>query len=190
MGGGEFQVNLHGRAVYKALIEHPEGEFRVFADMTSGARPRSVAVRYVVATLVLTGDKVTLTVHQRSSRALPGSNHRIFLRLSDISAGQVLVSVYGPGAKTYLDQRPMRAGEIASISLDQAKYALVLDQLVNLFAGNDYAVFSIMPEAIWEREKLDRLLAWIASSDEVFHKDLEFLVVFLNIHKTLIEDLN
>ena len=62
----------------------------------------------------------------------------------------------------------MRAGEIASISLDQAKYALVLDQLVNLFAGNDYAVFSIMPEAIWEREKLDRLLAWIASSDVVF----------------------
>lgn len=172
VGDGEFQVNLHGQAVHEALKEHPDGEFRVFADMTNGARARSVAVRYVVATmlkgLALAGDKVTLTVHQRSSRAIPGSNEQIYLRLGDISASRVLVTVSGPGSKTYLDKRPMRTGDLASISLDQKKYVLVLDQLVNLFAGNDYAVFSIMPEAIWENERQDRLLASIASSDVVF----------------------
>lgn len=169
---GEYQINLYARAAYDALREGQDGSFRVFAELPSGETVGSVAIRYTIPAadvdVDFSWDKATVTLYQRSCKAIPGSNGRIVLDIGDITAGQVLVSAYGPGDQTVIDMTSMRVGSAVPMIVGDQTYMVVLDRLVNLFAGRDFAEFSFMSTEFWKKERIDRLLASIKASDATF----------------------
>ena len=169
---GEYQINLYERAVYDALKGKPEGSFRIFAELPTGDIARSVSIRYTLAALPgeldFPWDKATVTLYQRSVRAIPGSRGQLFIQIGDITAGQVLVSVYGPENRPVLDMTSIRQGRALPVVVGQREYVLILDRLVNLLVGQDFAVFSLLPAEKWERDKIDRLLTSIETSGATF----------------------
>ncbi len=177
VGDGEYQVNLYSEEVREALKENPDGQFNVFAEFTDSSLASSIPVRYTIevppACLVFPWDKATMTIYQRTTKEIPGSDGHLRLRLGDITAGHVLVSVTGPDRQSVVEMQPMREGEAIPLSLEQTRYILVLEDLVNLFTGRDYAVFCVMPEVAWERENIDRLLKVIESADVAFIREGE-----------------
>ena len=176
---GEYQINLYGRSVYEALSKQREGSFRVFVELPTGETARSVSIRYALTTaaedLDFSWDKATTTLYQRSVRAFPGSQGRFRLTIGDITAGQVLVSVYGPRGTHVVDLRSMRPGNAFPIAFAQRTYMLVLDRLVNLLVGRDFAVFSLVSVEAWRRDRINRLLAAIEASDATFIRNDEEL---------------
>lgn len=175
VGAGEYEINLFGHEVYDALKNAGDAEFRVVAELANGSQTRSIPVRYTIdalpARLVFPWDKATMTVYQRSTREIPGSGGKLHLHLGDITARHVLVSVSGSDGESVVDMQATRQGQAVPLVLEEARYVLVLEKLVNLLAGRDYAVFRVMPAATWEREKIDRLLDAIESADVAFIRE-------------------
>lgn len=175
VGDGEYQVNLYGEEVREALGEKPDGQFRIVAELTDSSLVSSVPVRYSIkaspARPAIPWHKVTMTVYQRSTKKVPGSGGLLRLRLGDITAGHVLVSVSCPDRQRVVDMQPMREGDAVPFSLEQARYILVLEKLVNLLTGRDYATFCVMSEGDWIGEKIDRLLKVIESAEVAFIRE-------------------
>jgi hypothetical protein len=170
---GEYEVNLYGQEVCDLLGSHPsDGEFRVFAKTANGEIVQSVAVCYSMRVppkrLDFPWDRATVTIYQRCSRGLPGSHGNLMLHIGDITAGQVLVSVYGETHEPLIDMVSLRQGDTVRLPLAEEEYVLVLDRLVNVLIGRDYAVFSLVSPDAWQREEIDRLLTVIQESDLTF----------------------
>lgn len=173
VGEGRYQINLAERAVYELLREHgPAGEFRVYVETIDGAVVPSVTVRYVVhglpKRLDLESDEVRFTVSQRSWTALPGSSQMVYLRLGDITGGQVMASVVGPRSEKLADARSMRDGDTLEFALADGAYVLRLDRLVNVLIGDDHADFSLMSAQTFKAHEVEHLLEVIAASNLVF----------------------
>jgi len=168
----EYQINLYETAVYDILRESEHDSFRIHAEIPGGETISSVAVRYAlpksVTTLDLPWDRSEVTIYQRSARKIPGSNGRIWLRIGDITAGQVIVSVSDTAGNAWVDMKSMRQGAATPFVVGGKTYRLVLDRLVNLLVGRDFAVFSLVPEDRWRRQSVQRLLATIEDSNLTF----------------------
>jgi len=65
----------------------------------------------------------------------------------------------------------MQEGDLLEFTLDGQRYAIVLDRMVNVLVGADYAKFSIMPSTGWSAHTIDLLLDRLATSDVVFIRD-------------------
>jgi len=109
-----------------------------------------------------------MTIYQRATKILPGTDGSLRVHVGDITAGRVLISIYGPNGDPIIDTVPMQEGDALFLSLLERNYVLRLDKLVNLLVGHDYGVFSLMPSYAWEAKKIDRLLEVIAGSDLTF----------------------
>lgn len=180
VGEGEYQINLYGGDVYEVLKgQNAKDCFRVLAEMANGSLAMSISVRYAMQTAAqeldsswdFPWDKATTTIYQRTSKKIPGSRGQLRLRLDDITAGQVLVTVCGPGRTRTIDTTSMRPGAAAPLILGGREYVLVLDELFNLLVGRDFAVFSLVSRDVWEKEKISRLLKVIEASDATFIRD-------------------
>jgi hypothetical protein len=170
---GKYQVNVYGRDVCDLLeSEQAGGEFRIYAETVDGLIVESVAVRYTMRAfpkrLDFSWDRATVTIFQRSSKHLPGSGGHLRLHIGDITGGEVLVSVYGTGQGPLIDMAPLRQGETVRLPLAEEEYVLVLDRLVNLLAGRDYAVFSLVSADAWGRDQIEQLLTTIEKSENTF----------------------
>lgn len=114
------------------------------------------------------GQVSTLTIYQRERREVPASNGTLTISLGDISGSRVLVTVSDQRGKPIFDRKEMREGDRRIIELNKKKYVVWLDRLVNLFTGRDYAQFSFMREDQWQQVAIQRIIARIEASEDVF----------------------
>lgn len=168
----DYQINLFSSDVLDLLASTPDGEFRVFTERADGTTEQSIAIRYSIQSvpgeLDFPWDRATVTIYQRTTKEIPGSHGQLFLQIGDITAGHVLVTVRDAHYKRIIDMAAMRRHDSVSLPLGDAEYMLVLDQLVNLLTGRDYAVFSLMDIEAWTQDRIERLFSAIENTDAVF----------------------
>jgi hypothetical protein len=134
----------------------PEGQTREFGVL--GVAPES---------LDLPPEGAQLTVHQRLSRPVPGSEGFVRLRLGDITAGQVLVTLTAGEAKL-IDARSMREGEEAQFSLGSNDYVLRLTRMVNVLVGDDFATFVVSRPGESDMGAIHGLIRQVEKADLIF----------------------
>lgn len=169
----QYAINLGAEEVCDLLKKRgPEGQFHIFAKTVDGTTVHSFAVRYTMHVvpdrLDFPFDEVQLTIYQRTWKALPGSTGSLRIHLGDITAGQVLVSIFGPSGELVVDTTAMHQGDTLSIHLAEQDYLLQLDKLVNLLIGNDYGVFTLMPTRQFEVHRIKELLGVVEKAEATF----------------------
>lgn len=169
----EFQINLDGSEVLDSLATtDSEHRFQVFAEMSDGTIVISIAVHYVLRFaprgLEFPWGRATITLLQRESKDLPGSQGYWRLRLGDVTNGQVLLSVLDAQNKPVVDTMSVKAGDAIPITLGGEEFVLVVDNLVNLIVGDDYGVFTIISAKVWEKSRIVWLLMLVEDADATF----------------------
>lgn len=86
-----------------------------------------------------TGKATELTIKQRKSKLVPGTNLRI--SIDDITAGQVLISITD-GSNVVLD-KSLKLGDVAAFTIDGETQYVRVRQLTNLLIGEDFAVLEV-----------------------------------------------
>ena len=95
--------------------------------------------------LALPNDPVRLTVLQRHTKVIPGSQEQVQLSLDDITGGQVLLSIRGPDGKI-VDAVSAREGDVIRFAVGRQEYYLRVVELRNFLTGDDFGVFEISAE--------------------------------------------
>jgi Family of unknown function (DUF5329) len=113
---------------------------------------------------VLTGLPVEMTVKQRTTTAVPGSDDAVRLTVDDITRGQVMVSLTNRDGGVLLGQTSLASGKSAAFRHHGGAYNVTVKELSNALIGEDFATLTISAAAaaLSEREKIERLLAHIA----------------------------
>ena len=95
--------------------------------------------------LALPNEPVRMTVLQRHTKAIPGSQEQVQLSLDDITGGQVLLSIRGPGGKI-VDTVSVKNGDVVPFAVGRHEYYLRVVELRNFLTGDDFGVFEISAE--------------------------------------------
>ena len=119
-------------------------------------KTRTVLVLSSVTLLYLTGcatmrrpklelpeDPASLTIIQREAKEIPGSRGTLLVSIGDITGGQVILSIYGPGLKPIVDYTSVSPGDIVPFTVHDQQYYLLVKELRNFIIGDDIAVFEI-----------------------------------------------
>jgi hypothetical protein len=133
---------------------------------------------------------VEMTVKQRSTTAVLGSDESLRITIDDITAGQVMVSLADKDGKSVLAATSLKEGESAEFMFQQQEYQLTLSELENELVGEDFATIVISSAAasspasgkspsltlpprgrespeMAEQEKIERLLKAIESAEGI-----------------------
>jgi hypothetical protein len=119
----------------------------------------------------IAGLPVSLTVKQRSTTAVPGSNDRLSMTVDDITRGQVMVSLIPTAGSPVLGPISMTVDETRDFQFGEHVYSLELTGLNNALVGEDFASFVINHAGanMSERAKIDRLIGAVEEiEDAVF----------------------
>jgi hypothetical protein len=108
-------------------------------------------------------DHATVTVKQRSTKALAGGALR--LTLDDITAGQVLLTLTGADEQSIIDTRSVAEGQPIPFTFSGNGFVLVIDRLTNLLVGDDFAEISIYAAHAWAKASVDALIESVGKSD-------------------------
>jgi hypothetical protein len=92
---------------------------------------------------VLAGLPATLSLQQRSTAPVPGSNGNLLLTIADITRGKVLVNLAGATGEVVMPSRAMSSGQNADFGYGNTQYRLTLARLKNSLLGEDSADFVI-----------------------------------------------
>jgi hypothetical protein len=124
------------------------------------------------------GLPVEMTIKQRSTTPVPGSDESLRITIDDITAGQVMVSLADKDGKGVLASTSLKQGETAEFKFQQEEYQLTLSKLDNELVGEDFATIVVssgatpspaLPargrESETEHEKIELLLAAIESAE-------------------------
>jgi ABC-type phosphate transport system auxiliary subunit len=112
---------------------------------------------------------VIITVKQRSTTPVPGTDEALRLTIDDITADKVMTSLAMKDGASVLAGRLMSQGEAAAFDYQGAAYRLKLKQLNNALIGEDFATFVIQPASIAfmsEQDKIEHLIQHIAGLKE------------------------
>lgn len=93
--------------------------------------------------LKLPSDPLQLTLPQRSTETIPGSDGRIQITVTDITEGQVLLSIETRDGKPILLRRSVREDDVISFEVGRKQYYLHVAELRNLLTGRDFVVLEI-----------------------------------------------
>ena len=93
--------------------------------------------------LKLPRERVELSLHQREAKAIPGSSDRLFVRLGDITGGQVLVTIETDDDEVLLDEASLEQGEEARFRVSSREFSVRIKNLRNFLTGNDLAVIEV-----------------------------------------------
>ncbi len=93
--------------------------------------------------LRLPDEPVRMTVVQRETEPLPGSSDQLFLRLGDITGGQVLMGVVERGGRPILNTRSVQVGDVIPFDVRGRRYYLSVVELRNFAASDDFGVFDL-----------------------------------------------
>lgn len=110
----------------------------------------------------IAGLPATMSVRQRSTTEIPGSEGRLLVSVDDVTRGQVQVAVVSDRAGTGAGPWSMRAGERRMFRFEGARYVIELLALDNALVGQDFAMFRITgpePDGLAEPERIERLIA-------------------------------
>lgn len=99
------------------------------------------------ARLNLPDDPLQITIVQRHSKAVPGSNGSLNIHIGDITAGQVLFALHAKDGDPIIDTVSVKRGDVISFQLENQRYYISLDTLQNFLVGDDFAVFTISSRA-------------------------------------------
>jgi hypothetical protein len=110
-----------------------------------------------------------MTVRQRSTVAVPGSDGRLELTIDDITRGQVMTSLVHTKQGLLIPQTSLREGASKTFELGSTTYRLRLKKLHNALIGTDLAEFVVIRE-LSEGEKIDKLIAMIEKEDAVTYR--------------------
>lgn len=107
----------------------------------------------------------SITIRQRQTQVLPGSNDT-FIHVGEIRSGQVNVTIEDINGRRLLDNVSMRQGDRAVFALPSMSVDLRLTRLHNQLVGDDYAVFELAASAwvLLEEVKIVRLIATLADA--------------------------
>ena len=118
----------------------------------------------------LSGLPIKMTVGQRSTNVVPGSDGALRLTIEDITRGQVIVSLVDKQGEAELAATSLKPGNSASFDLGAETYQLKLSELNNALIGDDSATFTISrstdtglndgsANTLTEAEKIEQLLS-------------------------------
>lgn len=96
-----------------------------------------------VPTLDLPYGSVDLVVMQRESKAIPGSNGTVRIRLEDITEGQVLASVVTSHKDILMERVSARQGDTLRFSVENKQYTIHFKELRNILLGTDFARLTV-----------------------------------------------
>lgn len=118
---------------------------------------------------------------QRRSVELPGSAGAYTLAIDDITGGQTGLTIARKDGGSVLVSKSVRSGETVAFTIDAHAYEVVVEALDNQLVGDDAATLRVKPAArtpakddppkpakLGENERIEALLAAIASSEIVF----------------------
>jgi hypothetical protein len=89
------------------------------------------------------GLPVNMTVKQRSTTAVPGSNESLRITIDDITAGQVMVSLASAEGEGVFAATSLKQGDAAEFTFNNEKYQLALSELKNELVGEDFATLVV-----------------------------------------------
>jgi hypothetical protein len=111
----------------------------------------------------LTEIPARLTVRQRSTTTVPGSDGKLQITVDDVTRGQVVSSVSHSKHGVLVGPTSMRVGDAKKFDLEGTTYQVRLKNLNNALIGVDFAEFVIgrPAEPLSERRKIEKLIATI-----------------------------
>jgi len=121
--------------------------------------------------LDISGNVAKLTILQRRSRQVPGSNGYLCLELGDITAGQVMLTLRTAEREALIDQESTKRGDYYAFTVGDTEYNLYLRQLRNVLLGDDWAAFEVSHLGPEDWRQIERLLDHISASDVVFVRE-------------------
>lgn len=142
----------------------------VLASLGACTRKQTPPGEEPKAPIALNGP-VEFQMTQRSTIALPGSNDKILITISDITRGQVMTSVSWRGGSLIAATRSMRENDRVTFAVEGHSYRIELKQLTNVLVGEDTARFelSLAPaesgQVLSESEKIERLILSLGDID-------------------------
>ena len=95
------------------------------------------------ATLKLPADPLEMTILQRQTRAVPGSNERVLIRLGDVTGGQVLLTILTNHDTVLLDTQSVKPGDVVPFDVGEQRFFLSVSDLRNFLTGEDFGIFEL-----------------------------------------------
>lgn len=86
---------------------------------------------------------VTMTVGQRETVEMPGSDGTVRVRLGDITDEQVTVTILSPTYEPIMARTSLAVGESSQFRVDDTEYVIKLERLRNALIGHDFATFIV-----------------------------------------------
>lgn len=87
--------------------------------------------------LTVSEDGVTMPMIQRERRKIPGSSESLFVKLGDITGGQVFVEVTDVNGDYLVERTSLKNDEFLDFDLDGTTYYLQIREMINNLTGED-----------------------------------------------------
>ncbi len=143
----------------------------VLLFVTGGCARKEERPPAAEGTFAISGLPAEMTVTQRSTTAVPGSDGRVRVTVDDVTRGQVTVTVLAEDGSALAGPTSLCPADRVRFAAGGGAYVLQLEALDNALVGEDHATLVIAAAEAGppEREKIERLLAFVASmQDAVF----------------------
>ena len=114
--------------------------FLVAAGCDSGAPSRQPVAPKAAK---LSGLPAEVTVKQRSTTVVPGSEESLRVTIDDITRGQVMTSLADKEGGAVLAATSLATGDTVMFKLGDETFQLTLKELNNALVGEDFATFTI-----------------------------------------------
>lgn len=118
-------------------------------------------------TLALPPEGTRLTVPQRSTAFVPGSDGRVRVRLGDVTRGQVRLTLTDADGTQRIAPTSAKEGDALPFVLGRDRYYVTVVELKNRLVGEDHAVL-LFSAGRSERSRIEALITAVESSDVVF----------------------
>jgi hypothetical protein len=109
----------------------------------------------------------SVTVDQRSTAFVPGTNGRLRVHLGDITRGQVQLTLATADGVTLIAPTSVRDGDVLPFTFDGGHYYVTVVELTNRLIGSDEAVLRFGAGRS-ERSRIEALIAAVESANVVF----------------------
>ena len=102
---------------------------------------------------------------------LATQRHCYALRVGDVTAGQVLVSMADAEGKIFKRSRSMMDKDAIMFALGEEEYALVLKRIVNRLVGSDHVTFEIVDKGHYRPDVIAALMRRVAADSGIYVRD-------------------
>jgi hypothetical protein len=113
----------------------------------------------------------TFRIAQDSSAKVPGSRRTLRLVIGAIEADRITVSLVRADGQALIDAASMRAGDALTLGLPDEDRIVVLERTEREQDRPLVAVFAIRASHTWERQRIERLLKLVESSNAFFTRE-------------------